>query len=57
MKFRSDLFQSSAILTAPRLAVAVLASTATIALASCGGGGSLNSTAAPPRQILKHRIK
>ena len=49
LKFRQDLFQPSAILTSPRLAVAVLASTATIALASCGGGGSLNSTAAPPQ--------
>ena len=48
LKFRHDLFQASAILTAPRFATVVLAATATFALAGCGGGGSPNITA-PPR--------
>ena len=48
MKFRLDLFQSSEILTSQRLAVALIASTAMFAFAGCGGGGSPNSTAAPP---------
>ena len=51
MKFRRDLLQVSAILTAPRLAVVLLAATSMFALAGCGGGGSPNSTAAaaPPQ--------
>ena len=48
LKFRHDLFQASAILTAKRIAVAVLAATATFTLAGCGGGGSPNLTAPPP---------
>ena len=58
VKLRHDLFQASAIITALRLAVALLAATATFALAGCGGGGSPNLTAPPPqtKQETPHKV-
>ena len=49
MKFKHFLFQTVAISTTSRLAAAVLGMAATFALASCGGGGSPNSSAPPHR--------